>query len=240
MRSKEILKKALLLKPEEKFTIVEGLLKSLDEPDKALDDIWGEEAEKRLKNICVYCGSSPGRLEAYADSSRALAKALVDRNIGLVYGGAGIGIMGRVADHVLQLGGKAVGVIPEGLMRKEVAHNNLTKLHITHSMHERKTLMAELSDGFIALPGGIGTLEEIFEIWTWAQLGIHGKPCGLLNVEGYFEPLIRFLDHATEEQFVSRKHRDILFVEEDPEALLNRFLSYQSPIVKHWVNKDET
>ncbi|MGR9036575.1 MAG: LOG family protein, partial [Gammaproteobacteria bacterium] len=171
---------------------------------------------------------------------RMLAKSLVNRNIGLVYGGAGIGIMGRVADQVLELSGKAVGVIPEGLVRKEVARNHLTELHITQSMHERKTLMAELSDGFIALPGGIGTLEEIFEIWTWAQLGIHSKPCGLLNAEGYFEPLIKFLDHAAEEQFVSRQHRSMLFVESDPEALLDRFVDYRPPIVEKWVGKDET
>lgn len=194
----------------------------------------------RLKNICVYCGSSPGRLEAYAASARALAESLVNRNIGLVYGGAGIGIMGQVADHVLKLGGSAVGVIPEALVRKEVAHKNLSELHITQSMHERKTLMAELSDGFIALPGGIGTLEELFEIWTWAQLGIHDKPCGLLNVEGYFDPLIKFLDHAAEEQFISHKHRAMLFVDSDSDALLDRFVRYRPPVVERWVGKDET
>lgn len=195
---------------------------------------------KQIKNICVYCGSSPGRHEAYRNSARALAEELVNRNIGLVYGGASVGIMGRLADHVLHLGGTVIGVIPEGLVRKEVAHDNLTELHITQSMHERKTLMADLSDGFIALPGGIGTLEEIFEIWTWAQLGIHVKPCGLLNVESYFEPLIKFLDHATEEKFVSRKHRDILFVDGDPGSLLDRFVSYKSPVAEKWVSKDET
>jgi uncharacterized protein (TIGR00730 family) len=195
---------------------------------------------KQLKNICVYCGSSPGRLEAYAAAAGALAETLVSRDIGLVYGGAGIGVMGAVADAVLRLGGKAVGVIPEALMRKEVAHHRLTELHVTHSMHERKTLMAELSDGFIALPGGIGTLEEIFEIWTWAQLGFHHKPCGLLNVEGYFDPLIEFLDHAAAEQFINRTHRAMLFIESDPEMLLNRFAGYQPPVVARWVGKDET
>jgi len=194
---------------------------------------------KPLKNICVYCGSSPGRLEAYADAARALAEALVSRNIGLVYGGASIGIMGAVADHVLQLGGKAVGVIPEALMRKEVAHYRLSELYVTQSMHERKMRMAELSDGFIALPGGLGTLEELFEIWTWAQLGFHDKPCGLLNVEGYYDPLIEFLDHAVTEQFVHPSHRAILIVESDPEKLLDRFANYQPPIVKTWVEKDE-
>lgn len=193
-----------------------------------------------LYNICVYCGSSPGRLEDYTAAAHILADALVSRNIGLVYGGASIGVMGAVADRVLQLGGRAIGVIPEGLLRKEVAHYDLTELHITSSMHERKMLMAELSDGFIALPGGIGTLEEIFEIWTWAQLGIHRKPCGMLNVAGYFDPLIQFLDHAAAEQFISATHRSILCVESDPETLLNCFASYQPPAVAKWVHEDET
>ena len=195
---------------------------------------------KQINNICIYCGSSPGRLEAYAASARAVAKSLVSRDIGLVYGGASVGIMGMVADHVLLLGGKAIGVIPESLARKEVAHGNLTELHITRSMHERKTLMAELADGFIALPGGIGTLEEIFEIWTWAQLGLHDKPCGLLNVEGYFDPLSKFLDHSVTEQFVNQQTRAMLFVENDPEALLERFATYRPPVVAKWVSADET
>ena len=199
-----------------------------------------KEIMKPIKSICIYCGSSPGRLEAYAASADALAESLVSHNIRLVYGGASVGIMGRVADHVLKLGGQAVGVIPEALVRKEVAHNNLTELHVTQSMHERKTLMAELSDGFIALPGGIGTLEELFEIWTWAQLGFHDKPCGLLNVEGYFDALIKFLDHALAEQFVKQIHRAILIVETDPEALLDRYVNYRPPVVTHWVGKDET
>ena len=141
---------------------------------------------------------------------------------------------------VLELGGQAVGVIPQALARKEVAHANLTELHVTRSMHERKTLMAELSDGFIAMPGGIGTLEEIFEIWTWAQLGFHGKPCGLLNVAGYFDSLITFLDHATAEQFVRRPHRSLLIVEQDPEALLDRFGQYVPPTAQKWVDKGDT
>ncbi|MFZ3084341.1 TIGR00730 family Rossman fold protein [Rhodoferax ferrireducens] len=193
-----------------------------------------------MKNICVYCGSNPGRQEAYSSAARALAQSLVDRNLGLVYGGASVGIMGLIADTVLQLGGRAVGVIPEALVRKEVAHKSLTELHVTQSMHKRKTLMAELSDGFIAMPGGIGTLEEIFEIWTWAQLGIHAKPCGLLNAAGYFDALTTFLDHAVAEQFVKPPHRAILIVEQTPEALLDRFASYQAPTVQKWVGKAET
>ncbi len=176
-----------------------------------------------VKSICVYCGSSPGRLDAYASAARALGKALVARNIRLVYGGSHLGMMGFVADEVLRLGGQAIGVIPESLMQREVAHKNLTELHITQSMHERKALMAELSDGFVALPGGIGTLEEIFEVWTWAQLGLHRKPCGLLNVAGYFDSLTAFLEHAVAERFVKSPHRSLLMVENDPERLLDRF-----------------
>jgi uncharacterized protein (TIGR00730 family) len=193
-----------------------------------------------MKNICVYCGSSPGRIEAYADGARALAKALVARDLGLVYGGASVGIMGLVADSVLQLGGRAVGVIPEALKRKEIEHKGLTELHVTTSMHERKTLMAELSDGFIALPGGIGTFEEIFEVWTWAQLGFHAKPCGLLNVAGYYDGLTHFLDHSVAEQFVKAAHRATLLVEAQPEILLDRFASYVAPSVHKWVEKAET
>jgi len=193
-----------------------------------------------MKSICVYCGSNSGRQEVYSSAARALAKSLVDRNLRLVYGGASVGIMGLIADTVLQLGGQAVGVIPDALVRKELAHTNLTELHVTQSMHERKTLMAELSDGFIALPGGIGTLEEIFEIWTWAQLGFHRKPCGLLNIEGYFDSLISFLDHAVKEQFVKKPHRSMLIVEHDPKALLDRFASYEAPTIQKWVGGTET
>lgn len=194
----------------------------------------------QLKSICVYCGSNTGQLEAYASSAKVLAESLVNRNIQLVYGGASIGIMGIVANHVLMLGGQAIGVIPKALAHKEVIHKNLTELHITQSMHERKMLMAELSDGFIALPGGIGTLEELFEIWTWAQLGFHQKPCGLLNVEGYYNSLIQFLDHMLAEQFVKEHHRRMLIVEAQPEKLLDQYINYQPTTVTHWVGKDET
>lgn len=193
-----------------------------------------------INSLCIYCGSSHGRLDAYALAAFSLAESLVSRNIRLVYGGASIGIMGRVADHVLKLGGEAVGVIPKALAHKEVAHQHLTELHVTQSMHERKMLMAELSDGFIALPGGIGTLEELFEIWTWAQLGFHHKPCGLLNVEGYYDALIKFLDHVRAEQFVKHHHHAMLMVETNPDALLERYVKYRPPAVKHWVGKDET
>jgi uncharacterized protein (TIGR00730 family) len=193
-----------------------------------------------INSICIYCGSSPGRLDAYASAAFSLAGALVSRNIRLVYGGASIGIMGMVANQVLKLGGEVIGVIPKALAHKEVAHHHLTELHVTESMHDRKMLMAELSDGFIALPGGIGTLEELFEIWTWAQLGFHQKPCGLLNVEGYYDSLIKFLDHVLTEQFVKPHHRGMLMVESDPDALLERYIHYHPPVVEQWLGKDET
>lgn len=193
-----------------------------------------------FNSLCVYCGSSRGKLDGYADAGRALARAMVDRGIRLVYGGAGIGIMGAVADEVLRLGGEAVGVIPQALMRKEVAHDRLTALHVTPSMHARKTLMAELADGFVALPGGIGTFEELFEIWTWGQLGFHRKPCGLLNVHGYYDSLIAFLDHSAREEFVRPPHRDMLVVASEPLALLDRFATYVPPPLPRWVGEGET
>ncbi|OQK18217.1 LOG family protein [Methyloprofundus sedimenti] len=194
----------------------------------------------QLKSICVYCGSSSGRSKAYASSARVLAQSLVNRNITLVYGGASIGIMGLLADQMLELGGKVIGIIPKALAHKEVMHKNLTELHITESMHERKMLMAELSDGFIALPGGIGTLEEMFEIWTWAQLGIHNKPCGLLNIDGYYDTLIQFLDHMLVEQFVKQRQHDLLIIESQPEKLLEHYVNYQAVATTPWLNKDET
>ena len=192
-----------------------------------------------IKNICVYCGSSNGGLDAYGEAGNALAQALVKHKMGLVYGGASIGVMGKVADGVLALGGEVIGVIPKALAHKEVAHHHLTQLHVTESMHERKMLMAELSDGFIALPGGIGTFEELFEIWTWAQLGFHHKPIGLLNISGYYDHLIQFLDHVLAEQFVNQETRDLLMVESDPDVLLDRFINYQAPPIKTWLNKAE-
>lgn len=193
-----------------------------------------------MQTLCVYCGSSPGRRPAYADAARSLGRLLAERDVGLVYGGARVGIMGIVADAVLEQGGRVTGVIPESLMRKELAHQGLTALHVTASMHERKMRMAELADGFIALPGGVGTLEEIFEAWTWAQLGFHRKPCGLLNVEGYFDALSAFLDHTVSERFVREGHRGMLLVDNDPAALLDRFTRYEPPTVPKWIDRDET
>lgn len=195
---------------------------------------------EKLTNICVYCGSSPGRGDDYTVAAHAFAQALVERGIGLVYGGGRVGIMGILADEVLRLGGKAVGVIPESLVEKELAHETLTELHVTSSMHARKTLMADLADGFVALPGGIGTFEEIFEVWTWAQLGFHGKPCGLLNVAGYYDHLIRFLDHAAQEAFVREDQRHMLVVESDATTLLDRFAHYSPPLLPKWLGPGKT
>lgn len=193
-----------------------------------------------ITSLCVYCGSSNGRQPAYAAAARTLAESMVQRNIQLVYGGASIGIMGIVADRMLQLGGKVIGVIPKALAHKEIAHHHLTQLHVTDSMHDRKVLMAELADGFIALPGGIGTLEELFEIWTWAQLGFHHKPCGLLNIAGYYDALIQFLDYVHKEQFVREHHRAMLIVDHETEGLLNQYERYQPPQIHQWVNKEDT
>jgi uncharacterized protein (TIGR00730 family) len=192
-----------------------------------------------IKNICVYCGSSPGLNPAYTRAATMLGKTLAERDIGLVYGGAAVGIMGVVADAVLANGGKAIGVIPKALAVKEVAHEGLNELHVVESMHERKAMMADLSDGFIALPGGWGTLEEIFEILTWAQLGFHRKPCGLLNVEGYYDDLIRFLENAFTQQFVNDLYRPILITADEPAKILDQFAVYRAPAVRKWMGEDE-
>jgi uncharacterized protein (TIGR00730 family) len=193
-----------------------------------------------MKSICVYCGSGSGKSEAYILAARELGKNLASRDITLVYGGAKIGIMGAVADSVLENSGRVIGVIPKALVEKEVAHPSLTELHVTGSMHERKMKMSDLSEGFIALPGGIGTLEEISEIWTWAQLGFHKKPFGLLNIEGYFDHLIAFVDHAVNEQFVRPQYRNMLMVEKTIPVLLERIDTYTAPDVEKWIDRSET
>lgn len=173
-----------------------------------------------MKRICVYCGSRSGRGTGYTEAAAALADALCARDLGLVYGGASVGVMGTIADGVLAHGGEAIGVIPESLVRKEVAHQGLSELIVTPDMHERKRVMAERADGFIAMPGGLGTLEELFEILTWAQLRFHAKPCGLLNINGYFDSLVAFLDNAVTEGFIHPDHRAMLKVAGEPGMLL--------------------
>lgn len=191
-----------------------------------------------MTRICVFTGSSPGALDAYAASARELARVLVLRRHTLVYGGAKVGLMGVLADTVIAGGGEVIGVIPAHLEAKEVAHRGLSELRVVDSMHERKAVMAELSDGVIALPGGFGTLEELFEMLTWAQLGLHGKPCGVMNVAGYFDRLLEFLDHAVDQRFISELHRGLLLSDDDPTALIDRMMAYQVPNTGKWLDRE--
>lgn len=194
-----------------------------------------------MKRLCVFCGSAVGRQPVYADAARELAALLVDRRIGVVYGGGSVGLMGAVADAVLAKGGEVIGVLPRGLARKELAHSGLSELHLVDSMHERKALMASLSDGFVALPGGLGTLEEVFEVLTWAQLGIHRKPVGLLDVAGYWTGLVALLRHAVAEGFVRPEYAKLLLVESAPAPLLDRLLAWQPPVHPPvWLDATET
>jgi uncharacterized protein (TIGR00730 family) len=193
-----------------------------------------------MQRVCVFSGSSPGAREAYAASAAALGRELVRRGLGLVYGGAHVGLMGVLADAVLEAGGDVVGVIPAALVEYEVAHTGLADLRVTNSMHERKATMAELSDAFVALPGGLGTLEELFEVLTWAQLGFHGKPCGVLNVGGYYDGLLRFLDHSVAERFVKPAHRGLVLAAEAPAPLLDLMAAHQAPSDGKWLDRDGT
>lgn len=189
-----------------------------------------------LQRIAVFCGSNVGARTDYVAAAKSLGRLMASRGIGLVYGGSNVGLMAAIADEMQDELGDVVGVIPKALVDREVANTALDDLRVVGSMHERKAMMAELADGFIALPGGIGTLEEFFETWTWAQLGMHRKPCGLLNVAGYFDPLLVFLNRTVEERFVRQAHRDMVIVEDDPKALLDRFAAYEPPQVVKWVN----
>lgn len=176
-----------------------------------------------MRNICVFAGSRHGASAEYTGAAQRLGQLLVERGLALVYGGGNVGLMTVIADAVLDLGGHVTGVIPDSLVSREVAHRGLSELHVVNSMHERKALMAELSDGFIAMPGGIGTMEEFFEVLSWAQLGLHEKPCGLLNASGYYNPLIEFLNHAVAEDFIKPMHSALMIVEAEPGKLLDRF-----------------
>lgn len=188
-----------------------------------------------MKRVCVFCGSKPGARPVYTETAVRLGRELAGRGIGLVYGGATPGLMGIIADTVLAARGEVIGVIPDRMVSREIAHNGLTELHVVHSMHERKALMMELADAFIVLPGGYGTLDELSEVATWSQLRLHEKPCGLLNVEGFFDPLLAYLDNAVREGFLKLPHRELVFAETDPVRLIERLQTRPEPVpVSKW------
>jgi uncharacterized protein (TIGR00730 family) len=193
-----------------------------------------------IRSLCVFCGSNSGNDPIYANVARDFGILLAKSNIALVYGGGHVGLMGIVADAVLAGGGKAIGVIPRMLWEREVGHRNLTELHIVETMHERKAMMASLSDAFVALPGGLGTLEEIFEVWTWAQLGIHRKPLGFLDANGFYAPLLTFLDRALDAGFIRAKYRSMATVDVDPASLLRRMSEYQPPVVEKLITESSS
>jgi uncharacterized protein (TIGR00730 family) len=190
-----------------------------------------------LKSICLYCGSSPGTNPAYRDAAAQFGETLAEREIRLIYGGGSVGLMGVAADACLARGGEVIGVIPKLLMEKEVGHKGVSKMHIVDNMHERKALMTDLADGFIALPGGFGTLDELFEALTWLQLGYHGKPVGLLNVAGFFNGLITFLDHARDERFLRPLHRDALCVDKNLSTLIGKMQQVEAPDTAKWLDQ---
>ena len=188
-----------------------------------------------MKRLCVFCGSSAGSDPAFAEATRALGRALAAAGIGLVYGGGRAGLMGMVADAALAAGGEVIGVIPQALVDKELAHRGCTELHVVPSMHARKAMMADLADGFVALPGGIGTLEELFEVWTWAQLGDHAKPVAVLNVAGFYDTLVAFIDEIEAKGFLRHKHGDMLLVGDDPATLIATMRDYAPPETTQWI-----
>ncbi len=193
-----------------------------------------------MKSICVFAGSNSGTKGEYVAAARELGRVLAQRQLGLVYGGARVGLMGALADEALSGGGRVIGVMPEALVAKEIAHQGLSELRVVKSMHERKATMADLSDGFVALPGGWGTMEEFFEVLTWGQLGLHRKPCGLLNIHGYFDRLLSFAEHCVEEGFVKREHRSMISVSGSANELLDVLAAYKAPDVKKWIERAET
>ena len=193
-----------------------------------------------MKAVCVYCGSSPGSDPAFVAAARGVGRELAAAGRTLIYGGGRIGMMGAVADAALAAGGRVVGVIPQALVDREVAHPGLTELRVVRSMHERKALMAELADGFLALPGGLGTLEELFEAWTWGQLGLHAKPYALLNVGGLFDRLLEFLDQLVEQRLVQPEHRAMLRVGTDPAAVIADMAAYRPAYVAKWIGREES
>jgi len=192
-----------------------------------------------MKRLCVYCGSSTGNKKIYREMAEAMGALLARRRIGLVYGGGNVGLMGVVANAALAGGGEVIGVIPRSLADREIAHAGVTDLRVVDSMHTRKALMADLSDAFIAMPGGVGTFEEFFEAVTWTQLGVHRKPCGLLNVGGFYSPLAAFIDQAVTEGFIKPIHRAMIVVDDDPERLLNSLITIELPDVAKWIRREE-
>ena len=190
-----------------------------------------------IARVCVFCGSSPGSTPAFAELATRVGRVLAARGIGLVYGGASVGLMGHMAGGALSAGGEVIGVIPQALVDMEVAHTGLSDLRVVGTMHERKALMADLADAFLALPGGIGTLDELFEVLTWSQLGLHSKPTGLLDLDGYFAPLLAFLDGAVNARFLQPIHRAMLLLDDDPERLLDAFQAYEAPPPFKWVDR---
>jgi uncharacterized protein (TIGR00730 family) len=194
----------------------------------------------RLSAVCVFCGSNPGADPVYEQTARRMGELLASRAITVVYGGGRVGLMGAIAEAALGAGGKVIGVIPQALKRRELASEELTELHVVKTMHERKQLMADLSDGFVAMPGGFGTFEEFCEIVTWAQLGMHAKPCALLNVKGYYEHLLAMFDHAAAEQLLHPRNRAMVIAESDPERLLDAMAQYQAPAVEQWLTSETT
>ena len=191
-----------------------------------------------IRRICVYCGANVGARPVYAEAARRLGELLGAQKLGLVYGGGNVGLMGVVADAALAAGAEVLGVIPQALVARELGHQGITELRVVETMHERKAVMAELADAFVALPGGLGTLDELFEAMTWAQLGLHQKPIGLLEVDGFFAPLVAYLDRAATEGFVRAEHRAALLVASEPELLLKRFATYRPPNVGKWLGRD--
>jgi uncharacterized protein (TIGR00730 family) len=193
-----------------------------------------------MRRICVFCGSSVGNDAAYADAAQAMGKLIARRGLGLVYGGGNVGLMGVIADAAIAHGGEVIGVIPRSLADREIAHTGITELRVVDSMHTRKAMMAELSDGFVAMPGGVGTFEEFFEVVTWTQLGLHRKPSGLLNVRGFYTPLAAFIDQAVSNGFIKPVHRAAIVVDDDPERLLDTLATIDVPDVPKWIRRDQT
>jgi hypothetical protein len=199
-----------------------------------------QHGRMEIRRLCVFCGSNSGKDPVYAKAAVALGKTLVRRELELVYGGGSIGLMGILADTVLEAGGRVVGIIPRALARREVAHTGLSEIHLVDDMHTRKARMEELADAFVALPGGYGTLEELFEVVTWAQLGLHRKPVGLLNPAGYFDGLLGCIDSAVAEGFIKPEHRRLLVAGAEPDALLDALARHQPPEVEKWIREGET